>query len=88
MAGQFRTAHDEADLRAVAVRDGDIPPVLDELGDVLVGLRRCVVLILHRLVLGIGDEGVPSDCDDDLRHGYSITPMTEARSAMRITTPL
>jgi hypothetical protein len=32
--GQLAAAQDEADLRAVAVGDGDVPAVLDHLGDV------------------------------------------------------
>jgi hypothetical protein len=51
VGGQFAAAQDEADLRAVAVGDGDVPAVLDHLGDVAGGLVGRVVLVFDRLVL-------------------------------------
>ena len=47
---QFGAAQDEADLRPVAVGDGDVPAVLDHLGDVARGFIGRIVLVFDRLV--------------------------------------
>jgi len=70
--GQFTTAQDEADLRAVAVGHGNVPAGLDHLGDVDGRLIGRVVLVFHRLVLLVLDQGVAADGDDGefLGHGF------------------
>ena len=49
----LRAAQDEADLRPVAVPNGDIPSLLDHIADVVYGFFSRHILIAHRLVLRI-----------------------------------
>src|SRR5207245_4433599 len=75
-----------------AVRDSDIPALLDHPCDVPAGLSRCDVLVADRLVHTVLDQRVAADrhdrgspCHD---RSYSMAPSTRASSAMRMTTPL
>ncbi len=88
MTGQLGAAHDEPHLRSVAVGDGHVPAVGDELGDVLIRLPRRFVLVLDGLMLFVLDQGVTADGDDRSRHRYSTAPSTRASKAIRMTTPL
>ena len=56
VARQFRAAEDEPDLRPVAVGDGNVPAVLDQRSDVLIGLPRGLVLVLDGLMWGVGNQ--------------------------------
>jgi hypothetical protein len=70
--GQLRAAQHEADLRAVAVRDHHLEALLDEVGDVVVGLGRGERLVLDRLVGRVGDQAVAADGDHDSRAGHAV----------------
>ena len=86
-ARHLGAAQDEPDLGAVAVGNGHIPSLSDQGCDVVVGLGCGGVLILDRLVVGVGNQRVAADSDNDCGH-YSHAPRTDDSSAMRMTTPL
>ena len=87
VGGKVGAPQDEADLGAVAVDDDQVPSLGDEIGDVVGGLGRRLVLVLDRLVGRVLDQRVAPDGDDGAGHGYSIAPSTSDSSAIRITTP-
>jgi AI-2 transport protein TqsA len=60
----LRAPQDESHLGTVAVPDGQIPPVRDHLRKVVGGIPQCFLLVLHRLVLHIGDQRVAANGDD------------------------
>jgi len=62
--GDFGTAKDEPDLRAVLVPNGDIPSGFYHSGNVEGGFLRGLVLILHRFVGFVFDEGISANRDD------------------------
>ena len=62
--GELGAAEDEADLRAVAVPDGDVPAVLDHRRDVPAGLAGRDVLVADALVHRVLDQRVAADRDD------------------------
>ena len=62
--GQFRPAQDEADLRAVAVRDDEPPALLDQIDEMRDGTADGLVLLGDGVVLGVGDERVAAERDD------------------------
>ena len=61
--GDFGAAEDEADLRAVAVREHDVPARGDHVDDVRRRRADGVVLVLERSVLRVADERVAADGD-------------------------
>lgn len=64
MGGQFGTAHVEADLWAVSMRDDDVPALLYHGCDMTHGITGGVILILDGLLVVILDEGIATHCDD------------------------
>ena len=62
--GELRAAQDEADLRAVAVRDHHLPAALDHAGDVLGERAHHRVLVGDRLVLASRISALPPIASD------------------------
>ena len=63
MDGEFRAAQDEAHLRAIAVRDNDVPAGLDHVADLTHRDRHGFVLIRNRLVVLVADQRISSNRD-------------------------
>jgi len=78
MGGQFATAEDEADLRAVAVGHGDIPAGLDHAGDVIGSLVGGLVLVLDGLVLLVLNQRIAADGDDSEFFGHRSVPCEQS----------
>lgn len=66
-AGVLAPQKDEADLRAIAVGDDDAV-IGDEIGDVANGLDDGGVLVRDSGVLGVGDQRVAADSQENRLH--------------------
>ncbi len=82
MLGDLGTAQDEADLRAVAVRDDEAPALLDQIDEVDRRSHHGVELLRDGVVLRVGDERVAAEGDDS-GTGHEALPGSEDRVLAR-----